>query len=527
MVGRHNSPRGHLTSSANYHHSNKSTTMQLKHKFLLLNFVGLLGLMLILLTAHSRIITSIQIQTIDGMVTLLHADSQNGFGGGGGQPHSNLVNPVEVDNNNPQQLLPLKEGPLMARILSDAQVKFEPEAECIQKKLELKKSVGRAMGNFTCSVFAGRNQEECVALEKEAEEFFTDEKVLQRVLNPHTYFQRITTVAFKQLTHAEETTPFAYSILNHSNLGLLEALLSVIFRPHNSYCIYVDAKASDQYKASVAKLLNVYRYNFPSTTIIMANPTLRIYWSGVSILEAGLDCMEQLLKANTKWKYFFNSIGTALPGMPIQDIAEIVSKLEGDVVASVSMTDFIRGYQTHKYLLPKEAEKVNFDSYERGGKDVFLYHEEHLPYKTTIRKMRPPRGIVPYYNMTESVLSRSTAHFLLYNQVAKEFRSWVQDVKAPEEFFYATLARIDQSSAENPGRFSVVQDFHKDTTQGICPRFSNWNETTCHGLMKRWICNFSMGDVPTAVSSKCIWMNKFDLHVDSHAVACVREYLVR
>jgi len=31
--------------------------------------------------------------------------------------------------------------------------------------------------------------------------------------------------------------------------------------------------------------------------------------------------------------------------------------------------------------------------------------------------MRPPRGIVPHYNMTESAISRSTANFLLYNQV--------------------------------------------------------------------------------------------------------------
>ena len=46
---------------------------------------------------------------------------------------------------------------------------------------------------------------------------------------------------------------------------------------------------------------------------------------------------------------------------------------------------------------------------------------------------------------------------IYFMQVAKEFRTWVQDIKAPEEFFYATLARIDQTSAENPGRFSVVQ----------------------------------------------------------------------
>ena len=37
-----------------------------------------------------------------------------------------------------------------------------------------------------------------------------------------------------------------------------------------------------------------------------------------SILEAGLDCMEQLVKANADWKFFFNAIGTALPGRPIR-----------------------------------------------------------------------------------------------------------------------------------------------------------------------------------------------------------------
>ena len=31
--------------------------------------------------------------------------------------------------------------------------------------------------------------------------------------------------------------------------------------------------------------------------------------------------------------------------------------------------------------------------------------------------------------------------------VAKEFREWLQDIKAPEEFFYATLARVDRQSA--------------------------------------------------------------------------------
>jgi hypothetical protein len=40
---------------------------------------------------------------------------------------------------------------------------------------------------------------------------------------------------------------------------------------------------------------------------------------------------------------------------------------------------------------PRDADTVNFADFERGQQDVFLYHEEHLPFKTTIRKMRPPR----------------------------------------------------------------------------------------------------------------------------------------
>ena len=75
--------------------------------------------------------------------------------------------------------------------------------------------------------------------------------------------------------------------------------------------------------------------------------------------------------------------------------------------------------------------------------------------------------------------------------------------------------------------FAIYPDFDKDTTNGICPRYSNWNDTTCQGLMKRWICNFAMGDAPSALTSGCIWMNKFDLHIDSQAVVCIREYLVR
>lgn len=54
----------------------------------------------------------------------------------------------------------------------------------------------------------------------------------------------------------------------------------------------------------------------------------------------------------------------------------------------------------------RDAEKVNFDNYERGRQDVYLYHEEHLPYKTTIRKMRPPVYKIIFFITVHYILEK-------------------------------------------------------------------------------------------------------------------------
>lgn len=394
---------------------------------------------------------------------------------------------------------------------------------CLVGQQEVKSKLVNAMGGFTCSLAAATDERECKMAERRSVYFFANSNVMDRLRDPYNYFDKIANVAYKPLTNAESKTPLAYSILCHGNIGLLEAQLASIFRPQNAYCIYVDAKAPMDYKRAVLALAGVYKEHFPKTLIIVANPTRRIYWSDVSILEAGLDCLEQLLTQGKEWKFFLNTVGTALPGRPIQDITELISHLSGDVIASVPMTEQITKYTQFKQRLPRKAETINFDKFET---DKFMYHDDLLPYRTTIPKERPPRGIVPYYNMTESVISRSTAEFVLTNPLAKEFREWLQDIKAPEEFFYATLARVDRKSVAD-GDKRVYMDPDIDTTQGLCPRYSNWNGSICHGQMKRWICNFAMGDLPTALSTKCIWMNKFDLNFDPRPVACMHEYLTQ
>jgi hypothetical protein len=67
----------------------------------------------------------------------------------------------------------------------------------------------------------------------------------------------------------ESETPLAFAILIHSQIGLFEALLASLFRPQNSYCIYVDQKTSDNFKSKVDKLVDNYKQKFPQVTITL------------------------------------------------------------------------------------------------------------------------------------------------------------------------------------------------------------------------------------------------------------------
>ena len=77
-------------------------------------------------------------------------------------------------------------------------------------------------------------------------------------------------------------------------------------RPHNSYCIYVDNKVSVVYLNNVRRLINTYRMKFPHSNIFLANaPRMNIYWGSATLLEAGLSCMDQLMKKYDFWNRLF------------------------------------------------------------------------------------------------------------------------------------------------------------------------------------------------------------------------------
>ena len=61
----------------------------------------------------------------------------------------------------------------------------------------------------------------------------------------------------------ERQSPLAFSIMVHDQLPLLETMIALLFRPHNSYCIFVDKKAPTEFQNLVRKMVNCYKFKFP------------------------------------------------------------------------------------------------------------------------------------------------------------------------------------------------------------------------------------------------------------------------
>ena len=66
-----------------------------------------------------------------------------------------------------------------------------------------------------------------------------------------------------QTTKMELQNPIAFSILAHEQFSVLEVLIATIFRPHNSYCIFIDEKASGQFYQLVNQMVECYKERFP------------------------------------------------------------------------------------------------------------------------------------------------------------------------------------------------------------------------------------------------------------------------
>ena len=103
---------------------------------------------------------------------------------------------------------------------------------------------------------------------------------------------------FTQATILKEniSTSLAFSYLVHDNPGIFEILLHLTFRPHNSYCIYIDLKTDEEIKDAFSKIKDCYLELFPETNIFTISKQ-KVSWGTYTSLNAELTCLEALIKS--------------------------------------------------------------------------------------------------------------------------------------------------------------------------------------------------------------------------------------
>jgi len=142
-------------------------------------------------------------------------------------------------------------------------------------------------------------------------------------------------VSSKDISEEERQFPIAFSLLTYENLEQTERLLRLIYRPHNVYCIHVDAKSPVELRQgleAIAKCLD---------NVFVAYPPVSVLWGNISVVNAELVCIRQLLQHDERWKYFINLVGRDMPLRTNRELVQILTAYNGsnDVEGSRKVTE--------------------------------------------------------------------------------------------------------------------------------------------------------------------------------------------
>ena len=310
----------------------------------------------------------------------------------------------------------------------------------------------------------------------------------------------------------EQEFPLAYMLVVHTSARQVVRLLKAIYRPQNVYCIHPDARREDQF-AQV-----FYQISDCLENVFVASKHTKVYYSHYSILEAQLNCMEDLVEyKKSTWKYAINLVGREVPLKTNREIVNILSGLNGlSVVDSHPIEKNIWDQRfRYKFKVSKATGKTWRSS----------------------EKLDPvPYGIKVFKGSTHFAVTELFAQFLLTGKKAIDFREYLKDVRSPEESFYASLYHLPEAA--------VYGGYPGNATTGL-PRIpmrlehSIWlirgkqlrePSKYCSGKVVHFICVANSGDLHRIYESALSWQhfffNKYSMEEDHVVMDCMEEKLI-
>jgi len=228
--------------------------------------------------------------------------------------------------------------------------------------------------------------------------------------------------------------------------------------------------------------------------------------------------LEQLSQKNSRWKYFMNIVGSEFPLISNYQLIEKLSVVKNGVgfVHTVFPWPEVQARWKYSYRLP--------DGGAQGtSMSLFGGYYKYGPYKTDHLKSSPPLNLTIMYGIKNVAITRDFAYFVLHSHIAQVLRDWLQDTLVAVEHFFSTLATIQ---VDHKGHIS--QEFDQlDQLNSFKMRKTFWHQEfkTCHGQVRREICNLAFGDLPYILDQKAFVVNKFDTELDPTVVDCLKYWV--
>merc|ERR1712198_105609 len=314
---------------------------------------------------------------------------------------------------------------------------------------------------------------------------------------------------FSSVNQQELDLPLAYVITAFTDPRNVELSLATIFRPHNSYCIHIDQKSDKIFRETLENIMTCYRNKFSDSWIFSSNVSESVVWGHYSIVQAELNCLNDLMESNRTWLYALDMAG-----------AEGMTYTNRELVANLSAN--MGEIYTESFLMPD----YNMDR---------VKWKTELTSKNQIRVTNIPLGPIPF-NLTiykgakAWKLPREFVQFLLTHPVAKEFLEFCKDTAVPDETVIATLSRIsDMIPNQNSSGFnSSTSWLVKQNYQPLSKfHFQLWSSSECRGTMRNDVCVFSLADLSTILKAQSIVINKVMTVHDPTIGECLRDNVRR
>ncbi|XP_068675646.1 N-acetyllactosaminide beta-1,6-N-acetylglucosaminyl-transferase-like [Montipora foliosa] len=263
------------------------------------------------------------------------------------------------------------------------------------------------------------------------------------------------------VSEEEKQLPIAYSITLYKSARLVERILQAIYMPNNVYCIHIDTKSPDALLRAIKTMIRCLPNVF-----VVTNRT-SVFWGHFSLVQAQLNCMEELLQSSVKWKYYISLVGQ---DFPLYDNKEIVRAL--------------RTLKNHNNIGSKPVAK------KFQNRTKFIHRFINNKFVTGDKKPPPPHNITIYKGLTHIIAIRQFVNFVLHSQIGKDFVEFLKDTHIPDEMSYGTLHQYPHA----PGGIQGKQP-------EWIPRALIWqqrdkkNKNSCKGFWKRGLCWISFQDL--------------------------------